>query len=67
MREQVIHVKMGKGCSRQKEEQKQSPEAGTSLECSRETERRPVQLQMRRVWGRIVGNERRGVGSYKTS
>lgn len=36
MREKVIRAKMGEGCSRQKEQQMQSPEAGTSLGYSRE-------------------------------
>lgn len=32
MREKVVHTKMAKECSRQKEEQVRSPEAGTSSE-----------------------------------
>lgn len=67
MREDVVLAKMGEGCSGQKEQQMQSPEAEMSLECSRETEGRLVQLERRREWERVVGNERRGVRSYKTS
>lgn len=67
MREEVVPAKMGEGCSGPKEQQMQSPEAGTSLECSGETEGRLLQLERRREWERVAGNERRGVRSYKTS
>lgn len=66
MREKVIHAKMAEECSRQKEEQVQSPEAGTSSEHLRETESRLYNWRGGECGG-VVGNERRGIRSYKTS
>lgn len=66
MREKVIHAKMAEECSRQKEEQARSPEAGTSFKHSRETGGRLCNWRGGE-YGGVVGNERRGIRSYKTS
>lgn len=66
MREKVVHTKMAKECSRQKEEQVRSPEAGTSSEHSRETEGGLCHWRGGECGG-VVGNERRGIRSFKTS
>lgn len=64
MREKALRAKMGERCSRQKERQVQSPEAGRSSECLREAEGGLCGRE-EAVWRRVVGKREEGSDHIK--